>query len=88
MPETSMRETRPTASLAGQGLMVQVAAVSRPGDAQALIDALRKRGYTVAAHNEPQDSLLHVQIGPFETRAEANAMRQKLAADGYDAIIK
>jgi cell division septation protein DedD len=68
--------------------MVQIAAVSRPEDGQALIAALRKHGYNVSARSEPQDKLLHVQVGPFATRAEANAMRQKLLSDGYNAIIK
>jgi len=68
--------------------MVQIAAVSHAEDAEALIAALRKRGYTVVVRNEPQDKLSHVQIGPFATRADANAMRQKLLADGYNAILK
>jgi cell division septation protein DedD len=38
--------------------------------------------------NEPRDSLLHIQIGPFATRDEAKAMRAKLLADGYNAILK
>jgi cell division septation protein DedD len=68
--------------------MVQIAAVSHPEDAEALLAALKKRGYTVVVRNEPQDKLLHVQIGPFASRADANVMRQKLLADGYNAILK
>jgi len=68
--------------------MVQIAAVSHPEDAEALIAALKKRGYTVTVRSEPQDKLSHVQIGPFATRADANAMRQKLLGDGYNAILK
>jgi len=70
------------------GIMVQIAAISNPGDADVLVSALRKHGYTVTARHEPSDALLHVQVGPFATRAEANAMRQKLLADGYNAILK
>jgi cell division septation protein DedD len=29
-----------------------------------------------------------VQVGPFASRDEARAMRSKLLADGYNAIIK
>lgn len=68
--------------------MVQIAAVSHQEDAAILISALKKRGYDVVIRNEPQDKLLHVQIGPFATRAEAATMKQKLLADGYNAIIK
>lgn len=68
--------------------MVQIAAVSRQEDADVLVAALKKRGYNVIVRNEPRDSLLHVQIGPFATRDEAKAMRAKLLADGYNAILK
>ena len=70
------------------GIMVQIAAVSNPADANVLIGALQKHGYTVAARRQPSDTLIHVQIGPFPTRADAIAMRQKLLGDGYNAIIK
>jgi len=68
--------------------MVQIAAVSRQDDADVLVAALKKRGYNVIVRNELRDSLLHVQIGPFATRDEAKAMRAKLLADGYNAILK
>lgn len=68
--------------------VVQVAAVSHQEDANMLLSALRKRGYTVAIHQEPQDKLLHVQLGPFPTKKDADAMRQRLIADGYNAIVK
>ena len=69
-----------------QGIMVQVAAVSRTEDAEVLVNALRKRGYKVTVRREVSDSLIHVQTGPFSNRADANAMRQKLLNDGYNAI--
>jgi DedD protein len=68
--------------------MVQVAAVSHQEDADVLLSALKKRGYTVAIHQEPQDKLLHVQLGPFPTKKDADTMRQRLLADGYNAIVK
>jgi cell division septation protein DedD len=67
---------------------VQVAAVSHQEDADILLNALKRRGYSVAVHHEPQDKLLHVQIGPLPTRKDADAMRQRLLADGYNAIVK
>jgi cell division septation protein DedD len=67
--------------------MVQVAAISNVDDARVLVDALRKRGFTVNAVREPADNLIHVRIGPFATRSEANAMSQKLLNDGYNAIV-
>lgn len=71
-----------------QGWMVQIAAISNPEDAQVLVDALRKRGYEVAARRELGDNMIHVQTGPFVNRNDANAMRQKLLNDGYNAIVQ
>jgi DedD protein len=68
--------------------MVQIAAVARREDADVLVSALRQRGYGVVIRNEPQDRLLHVQVGPFADRSQAAAIKQKLLSDGYNAIIK
>lgn len=69
-------------------LMVQIAAVANAEDAQVLVNALRKRSYAVTVRREASDSMIHVQIGPFANRAEADAMRQKLLNDGYNAIVQ
>jgi cell division protein FtsN len=68
--------------------MVQVAAVSVPQNAEVLIGALEKRGFHATARREPQDTLLHVELGPFTTRAEANYTRSRLLADGYNGVVK
>ena len=68
--------------------VVQVAAVSHQEDADLLVSTLKRRGYAVSIRQEPQDHLLHVQIGPFATRKDAEAMRQRLLNDGFNAIVK
>jgi cell division septation protein DedD len=75
------------ASSTGGQTMVQLMAAAQSEDAEVLAAALRKRGYHAIVRNEP-DHLYHVQVGPFVTRAEADAMRGKLQADGYNAILK
>ncbi|ADW69837.1 SPOR domain-containing protein [Granulicella tundricola] len=78
-----------TASPAAVGqFMVQVAAVSHQEDADLLVTTLKRRSYGVAVHQEPQDKLLHVQVGPFTNKKDADAMRQRLLADGFNAIVK
>jgi DedD protein len=67
---------------------VQVAAVSSQDVADILLSSLQKKGYTVAVHHEPQDKLLHVQIGPFPDRKDAEAMQKRVLADGFNAIVK
>jgi len=68
--------------------MVQIAAVSHQEDADVLVSALRKRGYAVTMRRDPADSLFHVRIGPFASRDDANAARQKLLNDGYNASVE
>lgn len=80
-------EQRKTQTAPGK-LMVQVAAVSRLKDATVLVAALQQRGFAAVVKRDPTDSLLHVQIGPYVTRAQANAVRAQLLADGYNAMIK
>ncbi len=77
----------PTPSAPGN-FMVQVAAVSHQEDADLLVSTLKRRNYAVAVHNEAQDKLLHVQVGPYSDRKSADAMRQRLQADGFNAIVK
>jgi len=69
-------------------LMVQIAAVSQQEDADVLAGALRKHGYAVTARQEAADGLIHVRIGPFSGRDEAERWRQKLLNDGYNAIVQ
>jgi cell division septation protein DedD len=68
--------------------VVQVAAVSSQDVADILTSSLQKKGYTVVVRHEPQDKLLHVQIGPFADKKEAVAMQQRVLADGFNAIVK
>jgi cell division septation protein DedD len=68
-------------------IMVQIAAVSHIEDANVLMAALRKRGYAVTARREIGDNLIHVQVGPFADRADANSMSQRLLNDGYNAVV-
>jgi cell division septation protein DedD len=68
-------------------LMVQIAAVSHPEDADVLVNALRRRGYAVVARRDA-DGLIHIRVGPFNTRDEANIWRQELLNDGYNAIVQ
>jgi cell division septation protein DedD len=68
--------------------MVQIAVVSSQNVADILLASLQKKGYSVIVRHEPQDKLLHVEIGPFATQQDAEAMQQRLLADGFNAIVK
>ena len=71
------------------GYFVQVAAVSKQEDAQALVDALKKKEYPAfVAAQVATDKLFRVQLGPYAEAKEAEAMRTRLIGDGYSPILK
>lgn len=73
----------------GGTIAVQVAAVSKEEDADALVTALRGKNYPVfVVSNVPGDKLFHVQVGPFAELKDAETIRARLAGDGYNPIIK
>jgi cell division septation protein DedD len=85
----SAEEPRLTSAAApGSGFIVQVAAVSKAEDADALKAALEKKQYPVFVVDNASSHLFHVQVGPFGDQKDAEAMKSKLAADGYNAILK
>ncbi len=68
--------------------MVQIVALSHKEDADAMVTALKRHGYDVSISQDPHDSLLHLEVGPFKTTTDAEAMRQRLMVDGYNATVK
>lgn len=75
--------------MARNAIVVQVAAVSRQEDAEALVNALRKKDYPVfIVNNVPGDKLFHVQVGPYSSLKDAEAMKARLGRDGYNPIVK
>ena len=68
--------------------MVQVMTLSNKQDADAMVASLKRHGYEVAVNQDPKDKLLHLEVGPFARQSDAEAMRRRLVADGYNATIK
>jgi pilus assembly protein CpaC len=73
---------------AGSRSMVQIMTLSNTDDAESMAAALKRHGYNVAVNHDPQDSLLHLEVGPFTSRSDAEAMRQRLLSDGYNATVR
>lgn len=79
----------PTTTLPTSAYFVQVAAVSKQEDADALVDALKKKDYPAfVAQQAATDKLFRVQVGPFTDIKDAEAMRGRLVGDGYSPILK
>lgn len=70
------------------GFVVQIAAVSKKDDAETLVAALRKKSYPVFIAADGGDHLFHVQVGPFSDRKDAQTIKDRLASDGYNPIVK
>lgn len=95
-PQSSSDNAKPSTSTpveiahaaANGNFAVQVAAVSKEEDADALVSALRKKNYPVFVVNNQGDKFFHVQVGPFASQADAESMRARLSSDGYNPILK
>jgi DedD protein len=70
------------------GFYVQVAAVTKQEDADALVDALKSKQYPAFSATATSDKLFHVQCGPYADIKDAEAIRAKLISDGYNPILK
>jgi DedD protein len=75
-------------AFSGPGYFVQVAAVSKQEDADALAEALKGHGYAALIAAPTSDKLYHVQVGPFADIKDAESARAKLVSDGYSPILK
>ena len=88
-PAASSDTPDPTTIPSSSAYYVQVAAVSKQDDAEALVDALKKKQYPAfTANNSATDKLFHVQVGPYSDVKDAEIMRAKLISDGYNPILK
>ena len=90
-PETApapVAAVDPATAPPSNAYFVQVAAVSKTEDAEALVDALKKKQYPAFSTTTASDKLIHVQIGPYPDIKDAEAMRAKLVNDGYNPILK
>ncbi len=77
-----------SASSTAGSYYVQVAAVTRKEDAEALVEALKKKQYPAFANNASADKYYRVQVGPYADLKDAEAMRARLIGDGYNPIVK
>ena len=82
-------EENPTAAATSNSYYVQVAAVTRQEDADALVDALKKKQYPAfTASNPSVDKFVRVQVGPYADIKDAELTRSHLVGDGYNPILK
>lgn len=88
-PASTITSPPPPPIIPASSYFVQVAAVTRQEDANALVEALRKKQYPAfTADTTATDRFYRVQIGPYADLKDAEAMRTRLIGDGYNPIVK
>jgi len=91
-PTAAGAAARPGETTAGKtthGYVVQVAAFSQAERAKELSEALRSKGFPAFVSREKgARQLVRVFIGPFRSSEDAETFRSRLAARGYQALIK
>lgn len=88
-PTPAATSQDPSTVLPLSAYFVQVAAVTKQEDADALVDALKKKDYPAfVASQSKADNFFRVQVGPYSDAKDAEAMRARLIGDGYSPILK
>lgn len=87
-PENKAPISDPIVTSPAYGYYVQVAAVSKQEDGEALVEALKKKQYSALVAGASADKLFHVQVGPFNDIKDAEGARARLVSDGYNPILK
>ncbi len=78
-----------TAPLVSRGaILLQVAALTKEGDALALAEALQQKKFPAFVLTPGADHFYRVQVGPYTDQKEANASLHKLENEGFKAIVK
>jgi cell division septation protein DedD len=67
---------------------VQVAALRRESDAQAVAANLQKKKFAAFVVAPQTDKYYHVQVGPFPDLKSAEASKKGLETAGFKAIVK
>lgn len=66
---------------------VQTGAFRQRASADALLERLRRAGYSPRLVLVPRSDLMRVRIGQFATSAEASDLLTRLRDDGFDAVV-
>ena len=83
--------SKPQTAASGTGFAVQLAAFSKPADADALRDKLRGAGFSAftEAVSTDKGTLTRVRVGPVLNRAEADQLKAQVKSKvGMDGIVR
>ncbi|MBI3405118.1 MAG: SPOR domain-containing protein [Acidobacteria bacterium] len=69
-------------------VVLQVAALTREGDALALAETLQQKRFPAYVLPASTGNLVRVQVGPFADMESANLAKKSLEREGFKAIVK
>jgi len=72
----------------GEGILIQVSALTRREDANALMNILKEKKLPVQVMPGTTDTLYHVVVGPFKYIKDAERAKAALEQDGFRPIFK
>jgi cell division protein FtsN len=72
----------------GDGIVIQVSALTRREDAFTLVNILREKKLPVQVLPGTSDALYHVVVGPFKYVKDAERAKEALEKDGFRPIYK
>ena len=71
-----------------EGIFIQVSALTRREDADALVALFKEKKLPVVVTNGTNDTLFHVLVGPYKNEKDALHAKAILELDGFRPIIK
>ena len=87
-PHTPVERTAASTPLIPSGAIVlQVAALARQDDAQALAGSLQKKHFSAYVQPPHRDKYYRVQVGPFKDQKSAEAAKKGLESAGFKAFV-
>ena len=86
--QTRSSATIPVRAATGPAVHLQVAALSKKQDAEALLSLLRGKGFPVVLVSSQADRLYRVQVGPLGSAKEVEQTKRRLQREGFKTITK
>jgi len=87
-PHAPVERTAASTPLIPSGAIVlQVAALARQDDAQALAGSLQKKHFSAYVQPPHRDKYYRVQVGPFKDQKSAEAAKKGLESAGFKAFV-
>jgi len=88
-PAATSKNARTKAPVIPRGhVVLQIAALTREGDAMALVEALQKKQFPAFLLTPSTGNLYRVQVGPYPDGKAADAAKKALEREGFKAITK